>query len=223
MKISLILLFAFVLHTVSSSTIPKRGKPAAGRSRPANFDKAVNSLLAQMATVNGYTKFHRCHILPWQFLKSMVDMYTQKKVTKSVMTSFINDLAKIHKGAAYYSALTAAMKSTLASLTSKYKADAIQAVNSMDTRKLEKSVYNMPSNLYPGDPRNNMSIQDNIDAPKEATSSGGRSTDATTTAKNLFSKYKSYGLTKLNKPGDATMAKSSDKPPRDTTGDYVKL
>ena len=153
----------------------------------------------------------------------MVVIYKEKKVTKSLTTSFISDLAKFHKGTAYYSALTAAMNSTLASLTRKYQADAMQAVNSRDTVKLEKLMYNIPSNLYQGDPTKNISIQNNIDTSKVKRSSGGRSTDAKTTAVNLFSKYKSYGLIKFNKQGDTAMAKSSDKPPHNTTGDYIKL
>ena len=216
----IILLFtALTLQAVASSEIVKRAKPPAPIPRPSSFASDVNKLLSDMADENKYNKkFDRCHILPWQFLRDMITKYSSN--TRRMQT-FINDLSQIHTGATYYLVLKSATRKTLRSLTAKYRTEALKALTNGNTKELANKLYNMPSNLYPGDPTNNRSIQNNIDAPKE--DSSGRSTTASAVAKMLFTTYRVEGLTMLSKPGDPTMAKTSDKPPGDTTGDYVTI
>ena len=225
MKICCLLITAFILRAVASSEIVKRAKPPAPIPRPSSFASDVNKLLSDIAKENRYpnSKFDRCHVVPWQFLRDMIVKYNSKKITKTVMQNFVNDLGQIHKSATFYIVLKSATRKTLATLTTKYYTNAIKALNSGNTKELVKSLYNIPSNLYPGDPKNNRSIQDNFDAPKEESATGGRSTTASAVAQSLFRTYSAYGLTKLNKPGSTTMGKTSDKPPGDTTGDYVTI
>ena len=223
MKICCLLITAFILRAVASSETVKRAKPPAPIPRPSSFASDVNRLLSDIAKENKYTTFDRCHVVPWQFLRDMIVKFNSKKINKTVMQNFVNDLAQIHKSATFYIVLKSATRKTLATLTTKYHTNAIKALNSGNTKELVKNLYNMPSNLYPGDPRNNRSIQDNFDAPKEDSGTGGRSTMASTVAKSLFRTYSAYGLSKLNKPGSTTMAKTSDKPPGDTTGDYITI
>ena len=221
MKIGSIFLIAFALQ---AAYISENFKRVNAISRPSSFSSKVTELLKQMGTANKYVRFDKCHILPWQFLNDMVENYSNGKIAKGVMKTFISDLAQIHTDAAFYSALLPATQNTLTSLTTTFETDAQTALNGGNMQKLAKSLFNMPSNLYPGDQGNNRSIQNNIDAPKQLASSGmGRSTDATTVAKKLFAKYAPYGLTKLSKSGSSTMAKTSDKPPGDSTGDYVTI
>ena len=220
MKIAWIFLTAFALQAAAASenfklvnTIP----------RPS-FTSKVTDLLKHMGTANKYVVFDKCHILPWQFLSHMVENYSNNRIRKDVMETFINDLAQIHTDAAYYNVLSPETQHTLVSLTMEFTAYAQTALNGGNMQELAKSLFNMPSNLYPGDQGNNRSIQNNIDAPKQLASSGmGRSTDATTVAKKLFAKYAPYGLTKLSKPCSSTMAKTADKPPGDSTGDCVTI
>ena len=222
MKIIFLLFTALTLQAVASSEIVKRAKPPAPIPRPRSFASDVNKLLSDMADENKYMKkFDRCHILPWQFLRDMITKYNSNQINKNQMKTFINDLSQIHTGATYYVVLRSSTRKTLKSLTSKYCTEALKALDNGNTKELANKLYNMPSNLYPGDPTNNRSIQNNIDAPKE--DSSGRSTTASAVAKMLFTTYRVHGLTMLSKPGDSTMAKTSDKPPGDTTGDYVTI
>ena len=225
MKICCLLITAFILRAVASSEIAKRAKPPFKTTRPSCFASDVNGLLKGIAKENRYpnSKFDRCHVVPWQFLKDMIVKYQKKIISTTTMTKFINDLAQIHKSARFYKVLNSDTQTKLADLTTKYEKNAINALASRDMEELAKQLYNMPSNLYPGDPGNNRSIKDNFDAPKEDSGTGGRSTTASAVAKMLFATYGVKGLTKLDKPGDKTMAKTSDKPPGDTTGDYVTI
>ena len=224
MKIGIIFLLVLALHAASSSELSARARKPPTIPRPSSFSSKVVALLGQMAKANRYTRYDKCHIIPWQFMRDMVVKYSNKQISKGVMKTFIKGIAQIHKDAAFYDALPRATKTTLATLTKMYETDAQNALTSGNMKLLITSLFNMPSNLYPGDPSNNRSIRNNIDAPKELASSGfGRTTDATTVAKRLFAKYSRYGLTKFSKPGSFTMAKTSDKPPGDTTGDYVTI
>ena len=226
MKICCLLITAFILRAVASSEIVKRAKPPFKISRPSCFASDVNGLLTGIAKENRYpnSKFDRCHVVPWQYLRDMIVKYANNAISLTTMRNFVDDLAQIHKSATFYKVLKPGTKATLTALTDKYRKNAIKALTSGKFTELAKQLYNMPSNLYPGDPGNNRSIKDNFDAPKEDSATGGRSTTASAVAKMLFAKYgKTMGLTKLDKPGDQTMAKTSDKPPGDTTGDYVTV
>ena len=208
--------------------------------------------MVEMARANGYRKFDKCHIVDWDFIahmilrykrgtktrrqmtqfrkhwtltrKRMVQFKIRGKLARMQMTQFINDLAKFHRSASFFDALKSATARKLATLTAKYKAEAKKALATGDTRKLARSLFNMPSNLYPGDPRNNRSIKNRLDPPKAESTTGGRSDEATQIAKNLYAKYKRIGLTIYPDPSSPlTRAKSSDKPPGDTSGDYVTI
>ena len=166
MKISTLLFAAFILQAVASSEIVERGKPPAPIPRPSSFASDVNGVLSDMANANKYTRFDRCHVIPWQFLRDMIVKYNSKKITKAVMQKFVDDLAQIHKSAAFYTVLKSTTRKTLSTLTTKYHTNAINALSSGNTKELVKNLYNMPSNLYPGDPGNNRSIQDNFDTQR---------------------------------------------------------
>ena len=220
MKIISILLFTIILHEVYSVKIP----PPPKVPRPSAFAAEVNTLLRKMATENGYgTKFDRCHIVPWKFMGDRILDHKNGKMSNTKMNNFIKDLAKIHKSASFYQELQKSTKAELETLTTKYKNDALAAVKTGDTNKLAKSLFNMASNLYPGDRSNNRSIQNNLDPPKEESTTGGRSTEATPIAKLLYRKYQPDGLTAMHDPSTPANVKSSDKPPGDTSGDYAKI
>ena len=226
MKISIIFLLSIALHgvfTVNAVKSPKT-KKLPGVTRPG-FDKDVNNLIKDMANVNGYTaKFDRCHVVPWKFIATMVDEFTNGNLPKGRMNTFIKDLARIHKSASFYYALSKTTKKTLENLTNNYKTNALAAVKAKDPKKLARMLFNIPSNLYPGDRRNNRSIQDNLDPPKEELGSGGRSNEAVQGAKTFLAKYAKYGLTAKDDPSaPGVKVKSSDIPPGDTSGDYVKI
>ena len=222
MKISCLLFATFILHAVASSELLKRVKPTAPIPRPASFASDVNGLISDMAKANKYDNgFDRCHIIPWHFLRDMINKYNSKQINKSKMKTFINDLSQIHKSATYYVVLELATRNKLKNLVAKYLKEAHDALDDGKTKELASKLYNMPSNLYPGDPTNNRSIKNNIDAPKE--DSGGRTTTASAVAQRLFRTYRGLGLTMLSNPDDPSMAKTSDKPPGDTTGDYVTI
>jgi len=223
MKISSLLFAAFILHAVSSSEIVERAKPPAPIPRPSSFASDVNGLISDMAKANKYTRFDRCHILPWQFLRDMITKYNSKTINKNQMKTFINDLSQIHTSATFYTVLKSGTRKTLKDLVAKYLKEALKALDNDNTKELASKLYNMPSNLYPGDPTNNRSIQNNIDPPKKDSNSGGRSTTASTVAHNLFTTYGTFGLTAFSKPGFPNMVKTSDKPPGDTTGDFITI
>ena len=225
MKISLIFLLSITLHGVFSGRPAATKPPAVKVTRPSSFATRVNDLILDMATANGYSaKFDRCHVVPWKFMATMIENLANGKLPQSKMRSFINDLARIHKSATYYQRLSKATKKTLTDLTNVYKADALAAVKSVRTSALKTALYNMPSNLYPGDRSNNRSIQNNLDPPKAASSSGKRSKEAVQWAKNFLANYAQYGLTALDDPSaPGVKVKSSDIPPGDTSGDYVKI
>ena len=218
MKITLIFLFFFALHIVHSLKAPPKPQ------RPRSFSTEVRVLLAKMAKENGYMKFDKCHIVDWDFMAKMILRYKSGTLTKTEMTKFINNLAKIHKSASFYDALKGTTRKELVTLTNKYHADAKRALATRNTLKLARSLFNMPSNLYPGDQSNNRSIKNRLDPPKADSGTGGRSDEATQHAKHLYAKYKADGLNIYPDPSSpTTRAKSSDTPPGDTSGDYVTI
>ena len=154
MRVIVFLLLSFYLHAVVSQTL----------KRPSNFDNEVDSLLMKMATANGYGagQFHRCHIVPWKFIADMYD-----KLGNSNMIKFIDDLAKIHKDASFYDALDKGTQDTLDEVTNDYLLRAKEHLENGNTAELAKDLYNLPSNLYPGNPSNNLSIQGNLDPPRK--------------------------------------------------------
>jgi len=213
MRFAIFLLLTFTLQAVLS-TKPKR---------PSNFATEVKDLLADMATANGYGKFDKCHIVHWDFMADMIDEYDRGARSKADMTTFINDLASIHTDASFYKTLTPSTKTDLSTLTTKYQGKATAALGSNDMTELAKALFNIPSNLYPGNLSNNRSIKNRLDPPK-AGSKTVRTDDATQTAKDLYRDYKGDGLNIYPDPASpATRAKSSDIPPGDTSGDYVTI
>jgi len=213
MRLAIFLLLSFTLHAVLS-TKPKR---------PSGFDKEVKDLLADMATANGYGRFDKCHIVHWDFMADMIDDYDTGKRTNAEMSTFIDDLAKIHTDASFYQTLTPSTKTDLKTLTTTYHTKATAALVSNDMADLAKALFNIPSNLYPGNLSNNRSIKNRLDPPK-AGSKTVRTSDATKTAKALYKDYQKWGLNIYPDPASpATRAKSSDIPPGDTSGDYVKV
>ena len=123
-------------------------------------------------------------------------------------------------------------------MTKKYLNKANSAFEKGGMLVLAKTLFNMPSNLYPGDHKNNEDIGDNtngtgatnIDPPKEGIEIHKKSKgkdrivierikSAGQVAQGLFKKYQPYGLTKKG----PDMAKTSDKPDGDGTGDYVSI
>ena len=213
MKLAIFLLLLFTLHTALST------KP----TRPSYFASEVKSLLADMARANGYTRFDKCHIVYWDFMADMIDQYDSGTRTKAYMTTFINDLAKIHTDATFYKALPANTNADLKTLAAKYQGNAIAALRSGDMKELAKALFNIPSNLYPGDSSNNRGIKNRFDPPKKG-SNTVRTDDGTTTAKALYAKYHPYGLDAYtDKSSPLTRAKSSDIPPGDTSGNYVTI
>jgi len=218
MKITLIFLLFFTLHVIQSAKAPPKPQ------RPRSFSTEVRLLMANMAKENGYGKFDKCHIVDWDFMAKMIQRYKSGTLTKTKMTKFISDLAKIHKSASFYDALKGTTKKTLTTLTKKYEADAKNALATGNNAKLARSLFNIPSNLYPGKQSNNRSIKNRLDPPKVESLAGGRSDEATQHAKNMYAKYKRDGLNIYPDPASpATRAKSSDRPPRDTSGDYVTI
>ena len=214
MRFAIFLLLTFTLQAVLS-TKPKR---------PSNFATEVKDLLADMATANWYGKFDKCHIVHWDFMADMIDEYDSGTQTKADMTTFINDLAIIHTDASFYKTLTACTKTELKTLTTTYHSKATAALGSDDMTELAKALFNIPSNLYPGNLSNNRSIKNRLDPPKKEATTGGRSDDGTQAAKDLYKDYKGDGLIIYPDPASpATRAKSSDIPPGDASGDYVKV
>jgi len=246
MKLTFIFLFLFTLHIVHCARVSSRVP------RPRSFSAEVRVLVVEMARANGYKKFDKCHIVDWDFIAHMIlrykrgtlarrriaqfykrgtltkrrmaQFYKHGKLARNQMTQFINDLAKIHRSASFFDALKSATTRKLVTLTVKYKAAAKKALATGNTQKLAKALFNIPSNLYPGDQRNNRSIKNRLDPPKAELVTGGRSDEATRIAKNLYAKYKRLGLAIYPDPSSPlTRAKSSDKPPGDTSGDYVTI
>ena len=213
MKLATFLLFLFTLHTALST------RP----SRPSNFASEVRDLLADMAAANGYGRFDKCHIVHWDFMADMIEQYDSGTRTTAYMTTFINDLAKIHTDASFYKALTGNTNAELKTLATKYQGKATAALGSGDMKELAKALFNIPSNLYPGDFSNNRSIKNRLDPPKKG-SKTVRTDDGTKTAKALYAKYHPHGLNIYPDPSSPlTRAKSSDIPPGDTSGDFVTV
>ena len=169
-----------------------------------------------MAADNEYVSYHKCHIVPWKFIEKVIGLYATGPLTRAReedMLTFINDLAVIHDDASFYDALDPYIKHKLGVLTTGYQNKAKEALGNGNMEELAKTLNSIPSNLYPCDPHNNLSIQDNLDPPRKGTKSA-RSGDATKQAKALYEKYHQEGLDislDINKTPDK--AKSSDKPP----------
>ena len=179
--------------------------------------------MADMAAANWYGKFDKCHIVHWDFMADMIEQYDSGTRTKAYMTTFINNLAKIHTDASFYKALTACTRKELKTLTTTFHTKATAALGSGDMKELAKALFNMPSNLYPGNLSNNRSIKNRLDPPKKG-SNTVRTDDGTKTAKALYAKYYPHGLNIYPDPSSPlTRAKSSDTPPGDTSGDYVTI
>ena len=221
-----------MLHAASSSP-PIKPEPidAASIKRP-DFKKDVEDILDDMGKYNKYEfnpkdkggrkrPFDKCHIIPFGFMKKMIDEYSHDNFKSDIMEEFILDLAKMHTTAAFFSALPDTTQKEIGRLAKKYYDNAKSAFEVGDLLMLAKTLFNMPSNLYPGDHDNNNDIGNNIDPPKEGIGKT-RTKEASKVAKELFNKYKPYGLTEKS-DGKLNMAKTSDKPIGDDTGDYVSI
>ena len=217
--IVIFLLSSILYEAFSAKTAPRNG---AKRS----FKNKIRTLFDAVAVANKYQisprNFDLCHIVPAKFINKMVDQYSNKQISTIKMNKFINDLAKVEKKAAFYYLSPLPTKLDLETLTQENKEEAIDFMNKGNIEGLKEALYNMPSNLFPGSSSINRSIQDNIDPPK-VMGPDGRLNEATSNAKELYENYKEDGLTKVNKEGDTTMAKSSDSPPGDDSDLYVKM
>lgn len=188
----------------------KKGKVS---PRPS-FTNEVTGLLKDMAQDNGYTSFDKCHVIPWQFIQNQVQNNFQNN--KPYLQELIDDLSEKHSDATFYKKHKGSTRTTLNSLINRYKTKANQALQN-DEAGLLKALFNMPSNLFPGDSSINKSVQGNFDAPRKGTASS-RGDQATKQAKELWVKYQGDGLTvriDLNNRPKGTWAKSSDNPPTD--------
>ena len=213
MKITVCHILLFILHAVFYI----QEAATAGKGRP-EFELEVKDLIKDMAEANKYVGgiFDRCHIVPWGFMSKMM-----KNKDKAKVLEFIDDLAKIHDDAAFYKNLGATIQEKIKTYTEEYKTAAKKAVEDGDETKLGESLYNFPSNLYPGKPALNEEVGPNFDPPKQATASKERSNDATEAAKETYKKYKPYGL-KIDE-NSLGKALSSDKPPGDTSEKYITI
>lgn len=177
---------------------------------PSPISTEVDKLLEEMAKANGYTDFDKCHIVPWSFIKKMVLDNKNEKISNSTLSTFIEDLAKNHEDAEFYDALLSTTKENLENLTKKYKEEAESAKEDGNMEQLATALYNMPSNLYPCHMNNTGDNKDALNSPKAKGSGKNGTANATANTKKLFDTYEEYGLTKLDKPGDGDMMKSSD-------------
>lgn len=232
MKITILVLITLIIHAALSVKQMKKVKPKksvypttklAPLRRPASFFVDVRGLMKSIAASNGYKSFDKCHIVPWKFIQEMVAKHWAKRISQSQMELFINALSSIHYDAAYYKSARADDKKKLSALVKDYQKRALDALKKGDSRELLKLLFNMPSNLCPGDSSLNRSIQNNFDPPRKQTIFGRRSADATAKAKVLFQKYSRLGLTAIQHPITPTSIKSSDKPPMYTYSDFVKI
>ena len=178
--------------------------------------------------------FHKCHIIPFGFIQRM---FSENGKDRKMMEEFIKDLAKIHTTAAFYKALHPTVQKKLEGLTVQYETAAITAYENRDEKKLGIALFNMPSNLYPGDPDNNVSIGNNLDPPKEAAQHEGkpprkkgpgqdikrRTERADYLATELFQKYHINGLEIKTDGSNHNRAKTSDKTKKEPNGDFVYI
>ena len=195
---------------------------AGKRDRPYDFDPNVKMLLEKMAHANGYRLniYDSCHIVPWKFIKDMVNI-------KSNLKDFINDLAVIHDDAAFFKKLGETEKRDIRKYTKEYQKEAIRYDIHRDKENLKTMLFNFPSNLYPGNGRINKKIAEKFDPPrkgKEIDSLNNeikRVGEASRHAKDLYKKYKALGLQIVaDRSGKAL---SSDKPPGDDSYEYIEI
>ena len=228
MKIGIIFLLAVITHAVFSVKRPAKAKPIYPKTKLVNikrpnFYSPITELLNDMAEDNGYKAFDKCHVLSWKFMQEVVAKHWSKKVDKKYMQQFILQLATKHTDAAFYKALSPTTKKDLLTLTKDFKERALDALDAEDSKQLQKYLFNMPSNLYPGDSTRNRMIQENLDPPKKASPTGARTNEASLRAKLLYKKYRGRGLTVKPDPTNVAMVLSSDKPPKDKSKDYIKI
>ena len=234
MKISIIILLGFIIQVgfsakgrpVRKPRVPSYPKTKLGSTvRPRAFYSEIRALLSDMAKENGYTKYDKCHIIPWQFIKDMVVKHWQHRITKKTLQNFILNLADSHSTAAFYKALSDDTQKTLTKRANEYKKCALDALDRGDSTDLLKWLFNMPSNLYPGDPSNNRSIKDNLDPPKDANKRNrARTGKASRKAEAMYKLYTPFGLTTKDEVnGNGIRIKTADKPPGDHTGDFITI
>ena len=214
MSITICLLLSLMLHA------PLHVHAAAEDLKRPDFYSEVKELLGDMAEENKYetNTFDRCHIVPWGFIKNRIN-------ENKNLDDFIDDLAEIHDDAAFYKNVKAENQEKIKKFTEDYKAAAKEIIKDKyltfeDKKKLAKSLFNFPSNLYPGDEKINKEIANNLDPPKKVKGSEERSNEATEHAKELYMKYKDSGL---NIKEDSGKALSSDKPPDDSSDKYITI
>ena len=232
MRIYTIILLCIIVHVVLSAKGKQVKKPKprypkkqlGPTTRPRAFTGEVTRLISSMANENGYRIYDKCHILPWKFIRDMVVSHWTRGITRNQMRAFIKDLGSIHTSATYYKVLRPATKARLYILSKAYTVKALAALEKENSSLLLKYLFNMPSNLYPGNSANNRSIKDNLDPPKEGNKRVQRlrTKVASKQAKKLYKSYKRYGLTTKPEP-NGNRIKTSDKPPGDRTGDYVTI
>lgn len=224
-------LLPLIIVAVSLFTLQLSGKSTTRKfPRPTFFGK-VNSLLDDMAEDNGYSwrekrNYHKCHIVPWNFMEQMIRQFNSKKlssttgVTLNVTLNFIEDLTTIHVDATFYKNLGGDTSKKLKDRVKDEREIALALLDQFfylktnkDIReqkyKLLKRLFNMPSNLFPGNAPSNMGIKDRFDPPRKDRK-GSRSNAATTKAKDIFKKYQSNGLIGYNDKTYPAKIKSSD-------------
>ena len=187
--------------------------------RRPRFSAKVNGLLDSMAKDNAYSwkgkrNYHKCHIVPWNFMEQMIRKFNTKNlssttgITFNVTLNFIEDLSKIHVDATFYKNLQFTTSKKLRDTVKEKRLIALDLLDyfllkttTKETKErkylLLKTLFNMPGNLFPGNAPSNMGIKDRFDPPRKDIN-GSRSMDATKTAKDIFKKYQKNGLIGLS-------------------------
>ena len=199
--------------------------------RRPRFSAKINGLLDSMAKDNAYSwtkkrNYHKCHIVPWNFMEQMISKFNTKNlssttgITFNVTLNFIEDLSKIHVDATFYKNLGITTSKKLRDTVKEKRLIALDLLDyfllkrtTKETKErkylLLQTLFNMPSNLFPGNAPSNMGIKDRFDPPRKDTK-GSRSMDATKTAKDIFKKYENDGLVGFKDTSDPNKIKSSD-------------
>ena len=199
-------LLSAILHESFSAT---NSSSTSEMQEPSSVPSEVENLLEEMAKANGYTDYDTCHIVPWSFIKKMALDSKNETISNRTLSTFIEDLAKIHEDAAFYDPLSSDTKGKLENLTKKYQEGAETAMNDGNMEEAATALYNMPSNMFPCSKNNTSGNTDTLNPPK-AMGSGNGTAEVSSNAKKLYETYEEYGLTKLDKPGDGDLMKSAE-------------
>ena len=182
-----------------------------------SFEGKTRKILGKMASENEYSLggYTICHIVPWQFIEDMIkDMINDSEN----FDTFIDDLATIHTDAAFYKKLSDKSKTDIDSITEEYKTAAKKAARDKDMNMLANTLFNIPSNLFPGDNAITGKIGERQMNPPKKGVGAHRINQATDHAKQLYKSYHDSGLEiHSDRLGRAL---SSDRPPKN---DYITI